>query len=256
MLNMRICALLFLSTTLWANSLQTIALDTMVELKWSVPADVDHLVGFMIRRSTTDFPSSSSKGDLVYLGKSIHLLNVNCDRGLINDTEYFYTLFTIDHQGHILPWLKQKATPKKQQPSTNYIFNGDFSADFDGWEKEAGHATIIPTEGLKQKNCVLLSTREKEKATLSQNTEKILKPKTLYTCAYAVYDRSGAHSVVYLVEFKMNSRPHRAAPKSMNWVTLKIPAETRSRNFGKSAVLYFGQEKKRTPDILSTDRSL
>ncbi len=169
------------------RSFEAFAGDTMIQLRWSPPPERG-VVGWMIRRSDKTFPQTPQEGDFVYLGNGIHLLNVNCDRGLKNGYTYFYSIFSVGENHAYSAPVHAQATCQKQKTGFNHIRNGDFNFKLKFWKKNTpGSFKIIPSELFPRQKCLEMRTEGGKRVSVSQKSLPTLKPKTLYTCAYAVY---------------------------------------------------------------------
>ncbi|MCA9387559.1 MAG: VCBS repeat-containing protein, partial [Candidatus Andersenbacteria bacterium] len=80
--------------------------ETSVRLTWAEASESD-FAGTMVRRSTVDFPSSSTEGELVYDGTGESVT----DTGLISGSTYYYTAFSYDNSGNVSTGLSAVETP-------------------------------------------------------------------------------------------------------------------------------------------------
>ena len=179
--------------------LEAIAGDTMIQLRWSNPGATKGVVGWMIRRSDKTFPKAPQEGDFVYLGNGNQLSNINCDRGLKNGHTYFYSIFSVGEDHSYSAPVHVQATCQKQKAAFNHIRNGTFNYKLRFWKKNSpGIFKIVSSELLTNQKCLEIRTSQGKKVFLSQKTLHTLKPKTLYTCACAVY--ASANTAHFSVE--------------------------------------------------------
>ena len=169
------------------RSFETIAGDTMIQLRWSAPLE-KKIVAWMIRRSDKTYPQTPQEGDLVYLGNGIHLLNVKCDRGLKNGQTYFYSIFSVGDSYTYSAPVHAQATCQKQKAAFNHIRNGAFNFKFHSWKKNTpGNFETSPLALFPKQHYLEIRGEPGKEVSISQKTLPTLKPKTLYTCACAVY---------------------------------------------------------------------
>ena len=185
--------LCFLATQSFAESpapvkaFEAIAGDTMIQLRWSLPSEKGD-VGWMIRRSDKTFPQTPQEGAFVYLGNGIHLLNINCDRGLKNGQTYFYSIFSVGENHAYSAPVHAQATCKKQKSGFNHIRNGTFNFKLKSWKKNtSGSFKTVSSTLFPNQKCLEMRTEQGKLVSVSQKSLPTLKPKTLYTCACAVY---------------------------------------------------------------------
>lgn len=77
------------STQALIPSIRTVARDSAIHVLWSFHDQ--QVVKFVLRRSTETFPTQPEQGHLVYEGPNLDF----DDQGLVNDLDYFYSLFTL-----------------------------------------------------------------------------------------------------------------------------------------------------------------
>jgi len=174
------------------QSFEAISKNTMVELHWTPPAKQRCYKGFLIRRDVGTPPMSPTDGDFVYRGKSIHMIDVDMDRGLANETLYFYSIFTEDVEGNFSDPFIVSALPQDFPESPNLAANGDFSDGLLGWSGSAGASyTVVNCSLPDYEYCVRITPTDTAPGYLSQEISD-LEEKSLYTISVATFTTTGA----------------------------------------------------------------
>jgi hypothetical protein len=112
-----------------------------VTLSWTDPTHPDY-DNFLIRRDTGDYPEETTDGDPIE--PEIPLSSPVVDEDVVNDTEYFYTIFAYDDDGEFGTAVNAKTTPADttapgSPAPLNAVANGQTQIDLD-W--------VIPTGGV------------------------------------------------------------------------------------------------------------
>ena len=80
--------------------------DSLNVLTWNNPPDPD-FTGVLIKRSISDYPANPSIGNTVFNGMATSYT----DRGLVNDTIYYYTAFAYDTSSNYSSGALASGTP-------------------------------------------------------------------------------------------------------------------------------------------------
>ncbi len=114
-----------------------------LSLSWSNPTDPD-FAGVLIRFSMTDFPESPDDGTfLVSLPRYVIPNNLYVHSGLINQLDYYYTVFVVDEAGNYSEGVNLSGIPLDTKPPNNidsYNVNADpipFGFQF-SWDEFTG----------------------------------------------------------------------------------------------------------------------